>query len=106
MKKSKPMTTSVMFHTYVDVESVMWRNLRALALKYDDIYWIGGNMGVAIQNLDWREAMTVAAKIVVTILKSDSASIFHEMRLMVQPTVQESPSLSDWAAKKGTTPPP
>jgi hypothetical protein len=89
------MRVTVFFYKSLDAESVLLRKLRALKDTYKDSFWIGNRAGFGLENLSWHEAFTLAAEIVVTVLKTDSASVFSEMRLLVQEDVKESDLLSD-----------
>ena len=78
------MKVSVFFYQNIDRESVLFSRLSKLKARYQTSYWIGGVSGFGADKLTWTEALTLAAHIVVDILKSESASVFEEMRLMVQ----------------------
>jgi hypothetical protein len=84
------MRVSVFFYKSIDRESVLWASLQALSRKYENTFWIGGSAGFGAEELSWQDAFTLAAKIAVTILKTESESVFNEMRLIVQEDVQES----------------
>lgn len=82
------MRVTVFFYRPLAPDSVLLQRLRRLSNRYDSAFWIGGTVGFGVDNLNWHEALTLAAKIVVNVLKTDSSSIFDEMRLLVQ---KESP---------------
>lgn len=78
------MKVSVFFYQNIDRESVLFRRLSKLKSRHEGSYWIGSVAGFGVDNLTWTEAFTLAASLLVNILKSDSASVFEEMRLLVQ----------------------
>jgi len=78
------MRVSVFFYNGIDVDSILWRRLKELSKSYKHPFWIGSNKGFGATCLNWQEATTLAAKIAVSVHKSDCPSLFQEMRLLMQ----------------------
>lgn len=81
---------SVYFYSPIDSESVLYRGLRDLFFSFSNPHSIGTSVGFGAGGLTWKEAHTLAAKVAVTVLKTESESVFDEMRLLVQNDVPES----------------
>ena len=85
------MRVSVFFYKNIDPASVLWRKLLEIKKQYAEAWVIGSGMGFGADKLTWHEAMTLAARITVTVFKTESVSVFSEMRLLVQQDQEESP---------------
>lgn len=76
--------SSIYFYKSLDRESVLYRSLAKIIAGEPTGFRIGGDMGFGADRLPWQEAATLTARFAVTVLKTDSASVFREMRLMLQ----------------------
>jgi hypothetical protein len=78
------MKVSVEFYKNLDPESILFNKLKALKSEYPTSYWIGMRAGFGAEQLSWKEAARLAALIAATVYKTNSASVFSDMRLMLQ----------------------
>jgi len=78
------MRVTVFFYEPIDSESILYSSLKRLFEEYKERFSIGNRIGFGATGLSWRDAYTLATKIVATILKTEPESVFKEMRLLVQ----------------------
>jgi hypothetical protein len=78
------MKVSVQFYKSLDPESILFNKLKTLKTEYPTSYWIGVRAGFGADQLGWNEAARLAALIAATVYKTESASVFDDMRLMLQ----------------------
>ena len=78
------MRVTVFFYKPIALDSILFESLRALKQRYPQSFWIGGRSGFGVENLSWHDAVKLSALIPATVLKTESSSVFDEMRIVMQ----------------------
>jgi hypothetical protein len=84
------MRVTVFFYKSIALDSILFRSLKTLKQRYPQSFWIGGYSGFGVENLSWHDAVKLSALIPATVLKTDSWSVFDEMRVVMQRDIPSS----------------